>query len=201
MRTAEWERLRLDILRRGVEVDAARKALKDANREAWPKRHNPQSPAMIIFRAAADRCRHAVHESFPTGFWEDVELLKRRDPAGLRTTLPFLDADPWFFRSGYAKARLVRYLKNVELTHDQAALLREILVQVVESRDREKFEDYCKLARKVDSPSLRLELQRCLESDRLDVKRRAEWMLAILDSKRVEWRLLPGEPTPRQSLR
>lgn len=193
MRESEWEAMRRDILRRGVEVDAARQALKDANLAAQKARHLPDSPPMIAFRAADERRLRAEAEAFPPGFWDDVERLKRKDPAGLRTTLPFLDADPWFHRSGYAKARLVRYLRNVELTREQSDRVRDMLIKVVKSRDRAKFEDYCKLARKVDTLALRAQLAKCMKSDRLDVRRRAQWMLDALNGRAIEWRLLPSE--------
>jgi hypothetical protein len=36
--------------------------------------------------------------------------LKERNSSGLATAVRFLEADPWFFRSGYTKAELIRYL-------------------------------------------------------------------------------------------
>lgn len=189
--------MHLDILRRGIEVEEARKALRDLNPAAWASRNSPDSPAVQAFRTAAERCRKAMEEAYPPGFWEDVELLKQRYRAGLRSTLPFLEVDPWFFRSGYAMARLVRYLKNIDLTPDEADRLRAVLIRAVGTRDRAKFGDYCKLARKVDSTALRDELKNCLASERLDVKRRAQWMLDALDGRAMVWRLLPGERSQR----
>ena len=62
------------------------------------------SGAAETHRDAVDLFRRAVAAAYPPAFWEDLKHLKGRNPAGLTTAVTFLEADPWFFRSGYTKA-------------------------------------------------------------------------------------------------
>ncbi len=121
--------------------------------------------------------REAVACAYPQGFWEDYERLKARNPAGLTTAVKFLEADPWFFRSGYTKADLIRSIRHFKLPEAIAERLRRVVVAAVDRCDRREFREYCRLARKIDSPVLREALQRRLQGEDLGVRRRARWVL------------------------
>ena len=65
--------------------------------------------------------------------------------------LLFLEVDPWFFRSGYLKQRLLRALKGAALNPAEIERLNGIFLRVIDSRDRREFKEYCRLAARLAS--------------------------------------------------
>src|SRR5437868_5972807 len=95
--------------------------LIQANAEKLRKGHN----------AASDRSRSVVKTSsrrgsgakpawiftlvttplaFPGGLGHELRLLENGDLRAIELAVCFLEADPWFFRSGYIKADLIKQL-------------------------------------------------------------------------------------------
>jgi len=89
----------------------------------------------------------------------------------------FLAADPYFFRSGYLKAEVIRAIRKVQIPPAQADRLRRVALDVLDAGDRREFRHYCRLARKVCSPELEAEIQGRCDTGPRDVRRRAGWML------------------------
>ena len=138
-------------------------------------RGNPGNAGARVTHAAASHLFHeAVAAAYPPGFWEAYERLGIGDSSGLATAVEFLEADPWFFRSGYTKAELIRCIGRLELPSATADRLRRVVLAAVDGRDRREFRRYCRLARKVDSPGLREDLTRRLQRDDPAVRRRAQ---------------------------
>jgi hypothetical protein len=112
-----------------------------------------------------------------------IEKLRRRrfyrgsGIQDLDSAIAFLEADPWFFGSGYLKADLLKIITQVELSHLQLARLRKVVVDIVDKRGGREFRWYCRLACKVQSLEVREELRRRLSSGDANIKRRARWML------------------------
>ena len=105
-----------------------------------------------------------------------------------RTFRSCLEADPFFFRTGYEKAMLIRAIKPSMLTPSDIRRLQNVVLSLVDRRDERDFRAFCRLARKVDGPELREGLaQRMTSSDPplidLDVRRRARWVLESLARK------------------
>jgi hypothetical protein len=125
--------------------------------------------------------RAAIADAYPPGFWEDAEQLRNRDPAGLPIAIEFLEADPWFFRTGYVKEKLIRYLLRFDVSERDAARLRNVVLAAVDQCYRREFREYCRLARKVDAPELRQQLHERLTQGNADIRRRAQWMLDGLE--------------------
>jgi hypothetical protein len=76
--------------------------------------------------------------------------------------------------------QLERELKNLKTLIDadsEAERLRRVVVAAVDARDRRELRQYCRLARKVDSPELRKELSLRLLHDDAAVRRRSRWAL------------------------
>lgn len=127
--------------------------------------------------------------AYPDRFWEDYQKLKSGDAAGLESAVRFLEADPYFFRSGYIKVSLIRGIKPPMLKPNDAKRLQNVVVSLVNRRDDRDFRAFCKLARKVDGPELREQLSQRLTSrnpdasPNLDVRRRARWVLEALAQK------------------
>lgn len=131
----------------------------------------------LLWEETAELFHRSWNEAFPPYFWEDFEILKNGDREGLSAALKFLEADPWFFRSGYVKADLLRYIKKLTLTENEIARVERILLHIVDTRDAREFREYCNVARVFKTDALRCELQhRMLNSDG-KIFRRAKWML------------------------
>ena len=116
-------------------------------------------------------------------FWCAIELLKGGDHSHLEQAIAFLEADPWFFGSGYEKVHLIRYIKPPMLTPSDTARLQNVVLHMVETRHGSDFSAYKRLAKKVDDAFLREQLTRRLTSGDADTQRRARWVLEALAQK------------------
>lgn len=102
----------------------------------------------------------------------------------VETAILFLEADPWFFRSGYEKQRLIRHLKRAMLSNAQRQRLGRVVLAVIDGhaggvradRDRVEFRHYCRLACGVWSDELDDEVANRLESPDAGIRRRATWV-------------------------
>ena len=57
--------------------------------------------------------------------------------------MSFLEADPWFYRTGYIKSKLIRYIKRPMLTPEYIKRLQRVVLAVVDKRDDRDFRAYC----------------------------------------------------------
>jgi hypothetical protein len=159
-------------------AEIARKAQDFVHTASTISRGRPgDANARKIHDLAVETSRKAVAAAYPAGFWRDFGHLKDGNSSGLVTAVKFLEADPWFFRSGYTKSELIRYIRHIELSPVIAERLRRVVLVAVDHRDRREFRQYCRLARKVDSPDLRSELSLRLQHVDPAVRRRARWAL------------------------
>ncbi len=96
----------------------------------------------------------------------------------------FLEADPWFFRSGYEKQRLIRHLKRTPLNPMQRQRLGRVVLAAIDgdaggvraNRDRLEFRHYGRLACAVWSDLLDEEVANRIESPDAGIRRRATWV-------------------------
>ncbi|HEX5323471.1 MAG TPA: hypothetical protein VFW40_06775 [Capsulimonadaceae bacterium] len=151
-----------------------------------------------LWPETAQRRRKALDVAYPPGFRDDCKALQAGNAAGLETAIRFLEADPWFFGTGYKKADLIKWITRLDLSARDATRLQGVVLHAVDSRDRREFRSYCRLARKVDTPELRDALAERLIDDSEDVRRRARWVLDALgafekgpdDLRNKAWRFL-----------
>ena len=136
-------------------------------------------------------------------FWQGMELLRGGDRTYLESAVTFLEADPSFYGSGYAKEDIIPAINRFDLPSKLVGRLRAVVLNMVDQRDGREFRAYCRLARKVDSPELREQLNRRLtrawpsarsltddlpalmllaRQDRA-IRRRARWVLEALGQK------------------
>jgi hypothetical protein len=87
------------------------------------------------------------------------ERLSRGEPEAIEEALVFLERDPYFFRSGYARERIARRLARVSLTPAQKIRARAIVLSTVEGRRHCPHPGVGRLARAVADNSLRRELR------------------------------------------
>ena len=65
--------------------------------------------------------------AFPGGYEGAIERIKAGDSFSIEAALCFLELRPYFFRSGYMFSEILRKLKRVELSVDQASRLAAIV--------------------------------------------------------------------------
>jgi hypothetical protein len=130
----------------------------EPGRASW-HHHYDDYPAIGAWNAAADSAGASIGAAYPPGFWDDFKRLRDGDAAALETAIQFLEADPWFFRAGYVKERLIRFVKRSDLSAEQMARLRQVVMRAIEGRDSREFRCYCRLAQRVATPEFRAELE------------------------------------------
>jgi hypothetical protein len=88
--------------------------------------------------------------------WDELVVgVQVEDPAAIEGAIRYLEADPWEFRSGYLKGRLLRHLANRQLDEHQRRRLRPVLLRYCDVGARFEFAEACRLARRMPIPGLR----------------------------------------------
>jgi hypothetical protein len=161
---------------------------------AWP-------PTVDGLRLAADRLsdakarlRHAAgsrrdHAAlqwlafdrlFTPGLIDAIERLRFADPAAVEPALVYLEADPWAFRTGYVKERIMSHLRRCPMDDGQQARLRSVLLHLVDVGDRREYALACRLAYRAADPVFMEALRERTAASDPGVARRARRMLASI---------------------
>lgn len=166
---------------RAAAVEAARHAMHASL--AGRRRDQPDHPGTKAWLRAIEVFRQALARAYPPGFDDAVLALKRGDSAYLDLAIEYLEADPFFYRSGYVREELLTYVKRLPRSREQDERLRAVLLMVVDKRDRRDFRRFCALERWLDNAALRGELERRRVEGSPAVRRRAGWMLAAMNQR------------------
>jgi hypothetical protein len=122
-------------------------------------------------------------QRYPTNkLWEDDFLtdLRASDRQAIEESILYLEVDPWYFRSGYLKERLIRGLKVANLSEIDRSRLRNVIWNVAEGRNRREFRNYCSLALVVGDKELIQQLE-CISPARdQDAKGKFGYLLRYL---------------------
>ena len=114
--------------------------------------------------------------------WPDkLREVEEIDGEWRESAITFLEINPRYFRSGYDKAQLLRYLKRADLNPKHKQRLLAVLLDVVGRPSGVEFRQYCQLAAKLASVELASTLSKLVKSDDDDVSRRASWMLEYVE--------------------
>ena len=124
---------------------------------------------LAVFRAANTAALPSEDRTF-------FPALARGAPRHVEAAIAFLEADPWFFRSGYEKQNLIRHVKRAKLTASQRQRLGGVVVAAVDGRDRTEFRHYCRLACGVWSDWLDDQIAERMRSPDPGIRRRAIWV-------------------------
>ncbi len=108
--------------------------------------------------------------------------LAKGSPRAIETAIAFLEADPWFFRSGYEKENLIRHLKRAPMRLALRERLVDVVLAAIDGRDRREFRHYCRLACGVWSGRLDEEVARRMASSDSGIRRRAVWLAEVVIS-------------------
>jgi hypothetical protein len=117
--------------------------------------------------------------------WEDStrERLRAGDPATVEDAIVFLETDPWFFRSGYLKERVIGALKRAPFSSGQRERLRHTIVGVCRGRNRREFRDYCGLAVAVWTREFEETIRAEASAHDLESRGKFSYLLKYLDEK------------------
>jgi hypothetical protein len=141
-------------------------------RETW-------SAVVDADRADQAETAHGAVMDFEALVDDIVERVRHRALHGVDDALTFLEADPWCFRSGYAKERLLRALGSAELTEPQRRRGAAVVRSYVLGPDRREFRPVGNLARALDA-EVRPFLLATLRQGAPVAARHALWLLMRL---------------------
>ena len=133
------------------------------------------------WREACSRFHEAYPKlAFPGGLARLYAELPRGNRAAIEDAIRFLETDPYFFRSGYLKEELLRYLARAPLDPDQESRLRDVVLARVRGPARREFRRYCRLARRLSTTDFIAQLQEVAEREPGTAGRQADWVLQAI---------------------
>jgi hypothetical protein len=114
-----------------------------------------------------------------------LDRLRDGDAGAVEEAIEYLEADPWTYRSGYAKGRAMRYLRQRPLDARQRRRLDRVVLAQIDAGDRMELRETVDLARHLGPQGLRGPLVERLASGDRGRARRALIVLAALRSPRL----------------
>ena len=130
-----------------------------------------------------------------SGFGEDTKFyffesrdflsaLASGDADAKESAIRFLEFDPYYYRSGYIKSKLLVRLKNIKLSASEVKRLQKVICNaIVSQQPKSEFKYYARLLKNVGTPEFRAKLQNLSVPDLPYLKARLECCL-----QEVYWR-------------
>ena len=106
-----------------------------------------------------------------SGFGEDTKFyffesrdflsaLASGDADAKESAIRFLEFDPYYYRSGYIKSKLLVRLKNIKLSASEVKRLQKVICNAIISQQPKcEFKYYARLLKNVGTPEFRQKLQ------------------------------------------
>jgi hypothetical protein len=129
------------------------------------------------YQRLQDEARLAREALHTPEFESALEMLQLGDPSGAEYAIAYLEADPWYFRSGYLKGRIARWLRQVDLDDGDRERLRKVIVAGIQKGSRYEQVEYRKLGRRLDTEEFRANLRKLAGSKDEGIARRASLAL------------------------
>jgi hypothetical protein len=139
MNVFEGNAAQLEKLRERVDEMFRERNKSPEHTAAWQE-------AALAFRTEYDKL------AFPGGLSKEFELLRVGDVTAVEMALRFLEANPWFFRSGYYKVDILKLLRKQPLSDEQCARMRKVILEPVRDRPVRETRAYARFAPKVSTP-------------------------------------------------
>jgi len=115
--------------------------------------------------------------AIPGGLTESLNRLKDLEATAIDDAVTFLEADPFFFRSGYIKEEILGRLRAAPLDPGQKKRLQQvILARVRDTTTKREFRRYCALAPYVSDAFFEEEIT-TLAGSSGEKPNRAQWVL------------------------
>ena len=156
-----------DFSARVAELNRLNQAVADSSDLRWRTRR----PADIAAWEAAVKTWYDY-----SGFSDDkfyvfesdrfLAALASGEAEAKKCALTFLEYDPYYYRSGYMKAKLLVRLKHLPLTGDEAARMRGIVCKaILDRRPKCEFRYYARMLKNVGTPEFRRQIRALTVSD------------------------------------
>ena len=131
--------------------------------------------------AWTEACRrlHRDVADFEEGLARVEASLRASEKGATDAALTFLEVDPWTFRSGYAKERLLRRLASAPLDAQQERRAVELVKAWTMGRPRREFRQLTRFARRFHAPLHAWALLKLRSPDRV-TQRQALWLVTAL---------------------
>ena len=89
-----------------------------------------------------------------------LAALSAGDADAKESAIRFLEFDPYYYRSGYIKSKLLVRLKNIKLSASEVKRLQKVICNaIVSQQPKSEFKYYARLLKNVGTPEFRKELQ------------------------------------------
>jgi len=161
-------------------------------------RRRSESPEVKAAWREAAQTFHANYDrlAFPGGLAREFERLRNGDTEAIELAIRYLEANPWYFRSGYHKAEILKFLKRYPLTQEQCARLRQVILDRVRGKPTREMRAYARIAPRVTNDQFEAEILAIKEKSNRYSARSAGWVLENLNRTGSNW---PEPPDLHQS--
>ena len=107
-----------------------------------------------------------------SGFGEDTKFyffesrdflsaLASGDADAKESAIKFLEFDPYYYRSGYIKSKLLVRLKNIKLSASEVKRLQKVICNAIVSQPPKcEFKYYARLLKNIGTPEFHLQLEK-----------------------------------------
>ena len=113
-----------------------------------------------------------------------LAALSAGDAEAKESAIKYLEFDPYYYRSGYIKSKLLVRLKHIKLTASEIRRLQKVVCNAIISRQPKcEFKYYARLLKNIGTPEFRAKLQNLSVPDLSYLKARLECCL-----QEVYWR-------------
>ena len=113
-----------------------------------------------------------------------LAALSAGDAEAKESAIKFLEFDPYYYRSGYIKSKLLVRLKQLKLNASEIKRLQKVICNaIVSQQPKSEFKYYARLLKNVGTPEFRAKLQNLSVPDLPYLKARQECCL-----QEVYWR-------------
>jgi hypothetical protein len=112
--------------------------------------------------------------------------IRSGDREAVNDALLFLEVDPWYFRSGYLKEKLIDSLKQAPITEDDRARIQGIIVSAAAGRNRREFKRFCRLATRVTSCQFEHQIEQLAKERDPESSGKFGYLLRYLEQHRVK---------------
>jgi hypothetical protein len=149
-------------------------------------RERSKSPEHTVAWQEAARAFSKEYDklAFPGGLSREFELLRGGDVTAIEMAIRFLEANPWYFRSGYYKVDILKLLGKHPLSDEQGARMRKVILERVRDRPVREMRAYARFAPKVSTPEFEAEMTDIAENSNRHAARHAQWVIDCLKSAR-----------------
>ena len=89
-----------------------------------------------------------------------LAALSGGDADAKESAIRFLEFDPYYYRSGYIKSKLLVRLKNIKLSASEVKRLQKVICNaIVSPQPKSEFKYYAGLLKNIETPEFRQKLQ------------------------------------------